>query len=114
MSTKCGRERRGEKQEINSSEVNTAPNSQYNINFGRWLAFILFCLDEQICYKNSNNIWVVTASSASYIRVIVLDKNKRFLFFLIIHLLNFLLKNSLLRTYTIHHVFVNSALRGKK
>ena len=51
------------KQEINSSEANTIPNSQYNINFGWWLAFILFCLDEQIYYKK--HIWVVTASSAS-------------------------------------------------
>ena len=38
-------------EEINSSEANTVPNSQYNINFGWWLAFILFCLDEQICKK---------------------------------------------------------------
>ena len=37
----------GEKEEINSSEANTIPNSQNNINFGWWLAFILFCLDEQ-------------------------------------------------------------------
>ena len=58
-------EKEGEKQEINSSEANTIPNSQYNINFGCWLAFILFCLDEQIYYKNNNNIWVVTSSSAS-------------------------------------------------
>ena len=43
-------EKEGEKQEINSSEANTIPNSQYNINFGWWLAFILFCLDEQIYY----------------------------------------------------------------
>ena len=49
MSTKGGREK---KQEINSSEANTIPNSQYNINFGWWLAFILFCLDKQIYYKN--------------------------------------------------------------
>ena len=42
------------KQEINSSEANTVPNSQYNINFGWWLAFILFCLDEQIYYKNKH------------------------------------------------------------
>ena len=41
----------GKKQEINSSEANTIPNSQCNINFGWWLAFISFCLDEQICYK---------------------------------------------------------------
>ena len=27
-------EKEGEKQEINSSEANTIPNSQYNINFG--------------------------------------------------------------------------------
>ena len=44
-------EKEGEKQELNSSEANTIPSSQYNINFGWWLAFILFCLDEQICYK---------------------------------------------------------------
>ena len=56
-------EKEGRKQEINSSEANTIPSSQYNINFGWWLAFILFCLDEQIHYKR--NIWVVTASSAS-------------------------------------------------
>ena len=44
----------GEKEEMNSSEANTIPNSQYNnIDFGWWLAFILFCLDEQIyCKKN--------------------------------------------------------------
>ena len=41
----------GGKEEINSSEANTIPNSQYNINFGWWLAFILFCLDEQIYCK---------------------------------------------------------------
>ncbi|MCB4762206.1 MAG: hypothetical protein LGB06_08140 [Sulfurovum sp.] len=41
----------GEKEEINSSEANTIPNSQYTINFGWWLAFILFCLDEQIYCK---------------------------------------------------------------
>ena len=52
-----------EKQEINSSEANTILNCQYNINFGWWLAFILFCLDEQIYYKKKT--WVVTASSAS-------------------------------------------------
>ena len=63
MCTKGGRERRGKKQEINSSEANIIPNSQYNINFGWWLVFILFCLDEQIYCKR--NIWVVTASSAS-------------------------------------------------
>ena len=80
--------KKGKKQEINSSEANIIPNSQYNINFGWWLAFISFCLDEQIYCKR--NIWVVTASSASEIRVIVLDKNNNFLFFLIIHLLNFL------------------------
>ena len=59
--------KKGKKQEINSSEANTIPNSQYNINFGWWLAFILFCLDEQIYYKKKQkkNIWVVTASSAS-------------------------------------------------
>ena len=56
-------EKEGKKQEINSSEANTIPNSQYNMNFGWWLAFILFCLDEQIHYKR--NILVVTASSAS-------------------------------------------------
>ena len=44
MCTKGGRERGGEKQEINSSEANTVPNSQYNINFGWWLDFILFYL----------------------------------------------------------------------
>ena len=27
-----------------SSEANTIPNSQYNINFGWWLAFISFCV----------------------------------------------------------------------
>ena len=32
----------GGKEEINSSEANTIPNSQYTINFGWWLAFILF------------------------------------------------------------------------
>ena len=41
----------GEKEEINSSEANTIPNSEYTINFGWRLAFILFCLDEQIYYK---------------------------------------------------------------
>ena len=51
MCTKGGRERRGTKKEINSSEANTIPNSQYNINFGWWLAFILFYLDELIYYK---------------------------------------------------------------
>ena len=76
---KCGRERRRKKQEINSSEANIIPNSQYNINFGWWLAFISFCLDEQIYCKR--NIWVVTASSASKIRVIVLDKNNKYIFF---------------------------------
>ena len=55
---------KGKKQEINSSEAKTIPNSQYNINFGWWLAFILFCLDEQIGYYK-RNIWVMTASSAS-------------------------------------------------
>ena len=65
MCTKGGKERRGKKQEINSSEANTIPNSQYNINFGWWLTFISFCLDEQIYYKKQNNIWVMTASSAS-------------------------------------------------
>ena len=35
-------EKEGGKKEINSSEANTIPNSQYNINFGWWLAFILF------------------------------------------------------------------------
>ena len=55
--------KKGKKQEINSSEANRIPNSQYNINFGWWLAFISFCLDEQIYCKR--NIWVVTASSAS-------------------------------------------------
>ena len=33
---------------LNSSKANTIPNSQCNINFGWWLAFILFCIDEQI------------------------------------------------------------------
>ena len=81
--------KKGKKQEIiNSSEANTIPNSQYNINFGWWLAFILFCLDEQTyCRKN---IWVVTASSASSIRVIVLDKKRNERKKNIIHLLNFL------------------------
>ena len=55
--------KKGKKQEINSSEANIIPNSQYNINFGWWLAFISFCLDEQIYCKR--NIWVVTASSAN-------------------------------------------------
>ena len=55
--------KKGKKQEINSLEANTIPSSQYNIDFGWWLAFILFCLDEQIHYKR--NIWVVTASSTS-------------------------------------------------
>ena len=56
----------GKKQEINSSEANTIPNSQYNIDFGWWLAFILFCLDEQIYYiKKKKKKRVVTASSAS-------------------------------------------------
>ena len=55
--------KKGKKQEINSSEANIIPNSQYNINFGWWLAFISFCLDELIYCKR--NIWVVTASSAS-------------------------------------------------
>ena len=42
-------EKEGEKKtRKKSSEANTIPNSQYNINFGWWLAFILFCLDEQI------------------------------------------------------------------
>ena len=41
----------GGKEEINSSEANTIPNSQYTINFGWWLTFILFCLDEQIYCK---------------------------------------------------------------
>jgi len=57
-------EKGGKKQELNSSEANTIPNSQYNFNFGWWLALILFCLDEQIYYKKQH-IWVVTASSAS-------------------------------------------------
>ena len=56
-------EKEGKKQEINSSEANIIPSSQYNINSGWWLAFISFCLDEQIYCKR--NIWVVTASSAS-------------------------------------------------
>ena len=51
------------KKKLNSSEANTIPSSQYNINFGWWLAFVLFCLDELIYYKR--NIWVVTAWSAS-------------------------------------------------
>ena len=54
MCTKGGRERGGGgEQEINSSEANTIPNSQYNINFGWWLAFTLFCLAEQIYYKKN-------------------------------------------------------------
>ena len=61
MCTKVGRERKkGKKQEIISSEANTVPNSQYNINFGWWLAFILFCLDEQIYFKKK--LRVMTAS----------------------------------------------------
>ena len=32
----------GGKEEINSSEASTIPNSKYNINFGWWHAFILF------------------------------------------------------------------------
>ena len=71
-------EKEGGKTRINSSEANTIPSSQYNINFGWWLAFILFCLDEQIHYKR--NIWVLTASSASLIRVIVLDKKNKYIF----------------------------------
>ena len=64
MCTKVEEKEGGEKkQEINSSEANIIPNSQCNINFGWWLAFISFCLDEQIYCKR--NIWVVTASSAS-------------------------------------------------
>ena len=54
-------EKEGKKQEINSSEANTIPNSQYNINFGWWLAFILSRLADLLL----KNIWVVTASSAS-------------------------------------------------
>ena len=46
--------KKGKKQEINSSEANTVPNSQYNINFGWWLAFILFYLDELIYYIKKN------------------------------------------------------------
>ena len=47
------RKKMGEKEGINSSEANTIPNSQYTINFGWWLAFILFWLNEQIyCKKN--------------------------------------------------------------
>ena len=73
MCTKGGRERRGGKQEINSSEANTVPNSQYNINFGRWLDFIVFYLvflDELIYYKLFlKNMYKkkggMTASSAS-------------------------------------------------
>ena len=57
--------KKGKKQELNFSEANTVPKSQYNINFGWCLAFILFCLDEQIYYKKQTNVWVVTASSAS-------------------------------------------------
>ena len=63
MCTKVEEKEGGKKQEINSSEANIIQNSQYNINFGWWLAFISFCLDEQIYCKR--NIWVVTASSAS-------------------------------------------------
>ena len=63
MCTKVEEKEGGKKQEINSSEANIIPNSQYNINFGWWLTFISFCLDEQIYCKR--NIWVVTASSAS-------------------------------------------------
>ena len=40
---------------LNSSKANTIPNSQCNINFGWWLAFILFCLDEQIYYKKKKH-----------------------------------------------------------
>ena len=47
MQKRWKRKKMGEKEEINSSEANTIPNSQNNINFGWWLAFILFCLDEQ-------------------------------------------------------------------
>ena len=45
--------------------------------------------------------------------VIVPDKKNKYIKE-IIHLLNFLLKHLLLRTYTIHQFFVNSDLRGKK
>ena len=47
MCTKVEEKEGEKKQEINSSEANIIPNSQYNINFGWWLAFISFCLDEQ-------------------------------------------------------------------
>ena len=57
----------------------TIPNSQYNINFGWWLTFILFCLDEQIYYKN-NNIWVVTASSATKSELLSLTRKTNICF----------------------------------
>ena len=63
MHKRWKRKKKGGKEEINSSEANTIPNSQYNINFGWWLSFILFCLDEQVYCKKT--YWVVTASSAS-------------------------------------------------
>ena len=54
------RKKRKNQEIINSSEANTIPNSQYNVNFGWWLAFILFCLDEQIyCRKNMGRDCIV-------------------------------------------------------
>ena len=60
MCTKVEEKDGEKKQEINSSEANIIPNSQYNINFGWWLAFISFCLDEQIyCKRNMGRDCIV-------------------------------------------------------
>ena len=71
------RKKMGEKEEINSSEANTIPNSQYNINFGWWLTFILFCLDEQIYYKKHIGSWLHRLLAKS---VIVPDKKNKYIY----------------------------------
>ena len=106
-------EKEGDKTRNKFFRKNTIPNSQYNINFGWWLTFLFFCLDEQIYYKKTNTYgsWLHRLLAKSELLSLT---RTIFFFFLIIHLLNSLYKNSLLRTYTIHHVFVNSDWRGKK
>ena len=95
------------------SNFYTIPNSQYNINFGWWLAFILLCLDKQIYYKNNNNIWVVTASSATKSELLSLTRTTT-IFFLNHSLAKFPLKKFAVEN--IHHTsrFCQFGFTGKE
>ena len=118
MCTKGRREKMGLKEEMNSSEANTIPNSQYTINFGWWLAFI-FCLDEQIYCKKNIGSWLHRLLAKSELLSLTRKTN---IFKKIIHLLIHCWEHTPYISYTKLMVywefgivfFVNSDLWGKK